>query len=76
MSQTPVEVKTEGAGLVTISPYEKIGSKNAAMVDSGVMDVIPNQTFVVLVMNLSTTLWRMPKGMRVSYAQEAPAFMI
>ena len=72
MSQTHVRVTTAGRGLVFLEPKPSLQHRHVVRLTNGVAEVLPNQTFDVIVANFSRRERRLPKHTVVGYAKRNP----
>ena len=71
-SQLAIRVMTKGSGLVFIELKPSLQSRHGVRLTNGVVDVMPNRTFDVIVANLSPKPRRLPKNTVLGYAKCSP----
>ena len=72
MSQTPVRVTTAGRELVFLEPKTSLQHRHGVRPTSGVAEVLPHQTFEVIVANFSRRERQLPKHTVVGCAKRNP----
>ena len=71
-SQDRVRVTTTGRGLVFMVPKPSLQHRYGVRITSGVVEVLPNQTFDVIVANVLRRERRLPKHTVLGYAKRNP----
>ena len=72
MSQARIRVTTAGSGLVFLEPKPSLQRRHGVRLTNGVAEVLPNQTFDVMVANFSRQERLLPKRAVVGYAKRDP----
>ena len=72
MSQVRIRVTTAGSGLVFLEPKPSLQRRHGVRLTNGVAEVLPNQTFEVMVANVLRQERRLPKRTVVRYAKRNP----
>ena len=72
MSEVSVRVRTYASGLRLISRHEGAARKQHVLYTNGRMEVIPDQSFTILVRNFTNAQCRLPKHMEMAWAEPPP----
>ena len=76
MSETIVTVTTKGAGLMLLSSHPNLLKTRTAVLAQGVMDILPDIPFKILLSNWSNKPTRVPKHMIVAMGTEVPSEIV
>ena len=76
MSEVPVRVRTSASGLRLISQHERAAQKQSVLCANGLMEVIPNQPFTILVSNFTNAPRKLPKHMTIAWAEPPPDYYV
>ena len=66
MSEVPVRVKTSASGLRLITQHEGAARNQSVLCANGLMELIQDQPFTVLVSNFTNALRKLPKHMTIA----------
>ena len=69
MSEVPVRVRTFASSLRLISQHKGAARKQSVLCANGVMEVIPDQPFTILVINSTNVPRRLPKHMTIAWVE-------
>ena len=76
MSEGPVRVRTSASGLHLITQHEDAAHKQFVMCANGLMEVVPDQPFVISVSNFTRAPRRLPKHMTIALAGPPPDYYV